>query len=394
MSTLQIMNVSRRGFLKASSAAGAGLTLGFWMTEAQAQMAAPATGAPATAVTPVTAAAGLPDPNAFVRIGRDNTVTVIAKHLEMGQGTYTGLATIVAEELDAAWSQIKVEGAPADVQRYSNLLLGPIQGTGGSTAIANSWDQLRNAGAAARAMLVAAAAKQWNVPAPSITVKEGALSHASGKTATFGQLATTAAAMPVPTTVTLKDPKDFTLVGKQAPRKDVHAKSNGSALFTADVKLPDMLTAVVAHAPRFGAVVKSFDAQGANAISGVRFVIQVPTGIAVVATNFWTAKKARDALKIEWDDSGAFKYSSADILSDYKRLSLTPGTVAKSYGDAPKALAGAAKTIDAAYEFPYLAHAAMEPMDCVVKLGADRCEIWNGEQFRPSIRARSRKWLA
>ena len=371
MNRLAIVNVSRRDFLKASAAAsivaGSGLTLGFWLGGAQAQSAAPAGPAP--------------DPNAFVRIGRDNSVTVIAKHLEMGQGTYTGLATLVAEELDASWEQVKVEGAPADAKLYNNLFWGPAQGTGGSSAIANSWEQLRTAGAAARAMLVAAAAKQWNVPEASITIKNGIVTSGARKM-TFGQLADAAATMPVPTTVKLKDPKDFVLIGKRAPRKDTRAKSNGTAQFTADVKLPDMLIAVVAHPPKFGARVKSIDSQGVTGVPGVRYVVEIQSGVAVLATGFWVAKKGRDALKVTWDESAALKVSSAGLLAEYKALAASPGKIARSDGDATAAMAGSAKTLDAAYEFPYLAHAAMEPLDCVVKLSKDGCEVWNGEQFQ------------
>ena len=371
MNDLGIVNVSRRGFLKTAAAtsvvAGSGLTLGFWLDSARAQAPAPA--APA------------PDPNAFVRIGRDNSVTVIAKHLEMGQGTYTGLATLVAEELDAAWEQVKVEGAPADAKRYANLFWGPSQGTGGSSAIANSWEQMRTAGAAARAMLVAAAAKQWNVPVASITVRNGIVSSGNRKTS-FGQLADAAATMPVPATVKLKDPKDFVLIGRSAPRKDSRSKSNGSAQFTCDLKLPDMLTAVVAHPPKFDARVASVDSQGVAGVPGVRYVVEIPSGVAVIANGFWVAKKGRDALKITWDEAKAFKASSADILAEYKRLAATPGKVARNDGDAAKAMAAATKTLEAGYEFPYLAHAAMEPLDCVIKLAKDGCEVWNGEQFQ------------
>ncbi len=364
MTACTFSNVSRRDFLKA----GVGLTLGLHLPGAAAQAGRAAAATPAF------------EPNAFVRIGADNTVTVVAKHLEMGQGTHTGLATIVAEELDAAWSQVRIEAAPADASRYNNLFWGPNQGTGGSTAIANSWDQLRGAGATARAMLVAAAAKRWNVPPATVQVRDGVVS-AGGRKATFGELAAAAAQEAVPTDVKLKDPKDFVLIGRHAPRKDSKSKSNGSAVFTADVKLPGMLTALVAHPPRFGARVKSFDAVSA-AVAGVRYVIEIPSGIAVVATSFWAAKKGRDALKIEWDESAALRFSSADILAEYKRLAATPGKVARSDGDAARALAGAAKTLEAAYAFPYLAHAAMEPMDCVVRLSATECEVWNGEQFQ------------
>jgi isoquinoline 1-oxidoreductase subunit beta len=365
--------ISRRRFLQSS----AGFTLGFYLPgKAFAQMAGPGqAGARA-------APAGAWQPNAFIRVAGDNSVTVLVKHLEMGQGTYTGLPTLVAEEMDAAWAQIRVEGAPADAARYNNLLMGAIQGTGGSTAMANSFEQLRKAGAAVRAMFVGAAAKRWNVPAESITVRQGVLTHASGKRATFGELATEAAMQPVPTTVNLKDPKDFGYIGKRVARTDARAKSNGTAQFTQDVQLPGMLTAVVAHPPRFGAKVAKFNTDEAQKIPGVRYIVELPTGVAVLATSFWTAKKARDALKIEWDESTAFKGSSAELMADYKARAATPGTVARNDGDAAKALTGAAKTLTAAYEFPYLAHAAMEPMNCVVQLGPDSCELWYGAQFQ------------
>jgi isoquinoline 1-oxidoreductase subunit beta len=367
--------IDRRVFLKATAAAGAGLTLGIWAGAAAAQASGPGK-------TVGAAAAGTFEPNAFLTIGRDNTVTVVVKHLEMGQGTYTGLPTLVAEELDASWSQVRAVGAPADAKRYGNLFWGDAQGTGGSTAMANSFEQYRQAGAAARAMLVSAAAKEWNVPADSIQVKNGVVFHANGKKATFGQLASAAAKEPVPEKVKLKEPNDFVYIGKHVPRTDSKAKSTGAAMFTQDVKLPGMLTAVVAHPPRFGAKLKSFDAKDASAVSGVRYVVEVPHGIAVVATSFWAAKKGRDALKVEWDDATGFKQSSADILAQYRKLAETPGKVARNDGDAAKAIDGAAKKLEATYEFPYLAHAAMEPLNCVVKLTETSCEVWNGEQFQ------------
>ena len=366
--------IDRRNFLKVVSVAGAGLTLGIFVNESVAQ-AGPGK-------TTGNAAAGEFAPNAFLRIKPDNTITVLVKHVEMGQGTYTGLPTLVAEELGAAWSQVRVEGAPADEKLYNNLMWGPMQGTGGSTALANSFDQYRQAGAAARAMLVSAAAQKWNVAPESIRVKDGVVTHANGKKATFGELADAAAKMPVPQSVKLKEATDYIYIGKSFARPDSKAKATGTATFTQDVKLPDMLTAVVAHPPRFGATVKSFKAESIQGIPGVRYVVEVPNGVAIVATNFWSAKKGRDALAIEWDDSGALKGSSADILAEYKRLAATPGKVARNDGDAAKAIAGAAKTIDATYEFPYLAHAAMEPMNCVVQLAGDRCDVWNGEQFQ------------
>ena len=373
MDKLEIVNLSRRDFLKA----GAGLTLGVALPGALAQMAGPGQGGGAVV------AAGTFEPNAFVRIAADSSVTVIVKHLEMGQGTYTGLPTLVAEELDADWNQIRAEGAPADAGRYANLFFGTMQGTGGSTALANSYEQMRKAGAAARAMLVAAAAQRWGVPPDAITVERGSVIHMGGtRRASFGQLAADAAKLPVPQEVKLKDPKDFIYIGKRAPRTDSRAKSTGSATYTQDVKLPGMLTALVAHPPRFGAKVKSFDMMKAKSVKGVVDAVAIPQGVAVLAENFWSAKKGRDALAIDWDETGAFTLGSSEIMAGYKKLAATPGLPAKKEGDAALALAGAAKTLEAAYEFPYLAHATMEPMNCVVKLSAEACEIWNGEQFQ------------
>ena len=368
-----IRNESRRDFLKASG----GLLLAVSLPEALAQ-SGPGRTIAASAAAPF-------QPNAFVRIGADNTVTVIVKHVEMGQGTYTGLPTLVAEELDADWSQIRAEGAPADAKLYNNLLWGPAQGTGGSTALPNSYEQLRKAGAAARAMLVAAAAEKWNVAPSEIRVSKGVV-YSKNHKATFGQLAADAVKQKVPEDVPLKDAKDFVYIGKPARRTDARAKSNGTAQFTQDVKLPGMLTAVVLHPPRFGAKLKSFDAAKAKALKGVQEIVAFSTpasdGVAVLAKDYWTAKKGRDALTAEWDDAQAFKMSSADILAEYKKLAATPGTPARKEGDAETALKNAAKTLEAAYEFPYLAHAAMEPMNCVVKLDASGCEVWNGEQFQ------------
>lgn len=371
MSEIIIENLSRRRFLQG----GAGLTLGFCLPV----MAAAAAGKSGVTVAP----AGGFEPNAFLRIGADNSVTVMSKHLEMGQGTYTGLATILADELDADWQHVRVEGAAADAKRYNNTFWGPTQGTGGSTAMANSWDQMRKAGAAGRAMLVSAAAKRWKVSEADIVVRDSVVSHAaSSRKASFGELALDAANETVPTEVKLKDPKDFRLIGKQARRKDSAAKTNGTAQFTQDVFLPGMLVAVVAHPPLFGATVKSFDAAKAKAIKGVVDVVQIPQGVAVLATDTWSAKKGRDALVVVWDESKAFKLGSDEILARYKEMAKKPGLIAKQAGDADKAFAGAAKVVSAAFDFPYLAHAAMEPMNCVVHLKADGCELWNGEQFQ------------
>ncbi len=370
---------SRRDFLKV----GAALTLAIYLPgcspDSSTDTSATATGATAF------------EPNAFVRIGADGNVTVISKHIEMGQGSYTGLATLVADELDAAWSQISVEGAPADAMRYANLAFG-IQGTGGSTAIANSFEQYRQAGAAARAMLVAAAAKRWNVAAGEIQVAGGVISHAASKnTAGFGELVADAAALPVPTEIKLKDPKDFVFIGKPSARVDARAKSTGTAKYTQDMQLPGMLTALIMHPPRFGSKVKSFDATKTKAVKGVVNVVMfetpVSTGVAVLANDFWSAKKGRDVLTVEWDETNAFKQGSAEILADYRKLAATPGTVARNDGDVEAAFKQAARVIEATYEVPFLAHSSMEPLNCVVQLGEGSCEIWNGEQFQTTDQA-------
>jgi isoquinoline 1-oxidoreductase beta subunit len=366
MSARNIANVSRRDFLKAGVATGAGLTLGVWFEPPALAAAAPADFLP----------------NAFVRIASDDSVTVIVKHLEMGQGTYTGLPTLVAEELDAAWAQIRVEGAPADAKRYNNLFFGPAQGTGGSTAMANSFEQMRRAGATARAMLVAAAAQEWDVAPATVRVAQGVLSHASGRKASFGELAAKAAAQPLPTDVKLKEAKDFIYIGKRVPRTDSHAKVRGTARFTQDVQLPGMLTAVVLHPPRFGARLKSFEAGRAKAVKGVVDVVAYLNGVAVLAQDFWSARKGRDALTATWDESEAFRLGSAEILARYRALAGQPGLVAAARGDAPGALAKADRQVTADYEFPFLAHAAMEPLNCVVRLDKDLCEVWNGEQLQ------------
>jgi len=362
---------ARREFLKSSGAGVAALAIGFTWT-ARKGFAAPAA-----------AAAGELVPNAFVRIGADESVTVIAKHLEMGQGSYTGLATILAEELDADWTRVRVESAPADAKRYANLVFKTMQGTGGSSAMANSWQQLRQAGASARALLVSAAARQWGVPVTGLRAERGVVYHdASKRQATFGSLVKVAATLPVPAQVALKDPKQFTLVGTRPPRVDVPAKCNGTAQFSLDVAMPDLLVALLARAPQFGATVASFDPQAALAIPGVVKVVQVPGGIAVLARSFWAAKKGRDRLTIQWDDTHAEKRSSAQIMDEYRTLANQPATPARRSGDAAQALSAAATTLNATFEFPYLAHAPMEPLDCVVKLTAQRCEIWAGDQFQ------------
>ena len=323
----------------------------------------------------------------FIKIGADGAVTVISKHIEFGQGNHAGLAAIVAEELDADWSKVKVEQAAANAKVYANLGMG-VQGTGGSTAIANSWMQLRNAGASAKAMFVDAAAAKWSVPAAEITVKDGVVSHAkSGKSAGFGNLLADAAKIAPPKTPVLKDPKAFTLIGTvRVRRKDSQAKSDGTARFTQDVHLPNMLTAMVAHAPRFGATVASFDATEAKKVAGVVDVFQIPTGVAVVAQTTYAAKAGREALKVTWDESKCQKHSSDKLTADYTDWAAgkgtlpdkTPWQVFQTQGDATKPAQG--QIFEAAYDFPFLAHATMEPMNCVAEIGGGKNKLTFGSQ--------------
>jgi len=364
---------SRRGFLVASAVAGAGLVIGLQLPRGGGRPVA------------IAAEGDVMAPNAFLRIAPDSSVTVLSKHIEFGQGSYTGLATLAAEELDADWAQVRAEAAPADAALYNNLHWGQVQGTGGSSSIANAHQQMREAGAMARAMLVAAAAEAWQVPADDITVEKGVLAHtASGRSGSFGDFALQAAKLEPPANVTLKDPKDFKLIGSRLPRLDSRDKTRGTATFTIDVQRPEMLTALLARPPRFGAKVLSFDATAAKAIKGVTDVVQVPGGIAVVAEGFWAAKTARDLLEIEWDDSEAETRGSTEIMEEYRRLAGKPGEIARQEGDSEAGFAEAAKVVEASYEFPFLAHAPMEPLDCVVELTGRTCEIWTGSQL-PTI---------
>ena len=365
-------SLSRRGFLKVAGLSGAGFLIG--CSDSKDTAAISDTGAEAM----VNAVMG-----PFIRIGSDNTVTVLIKHLDKGQGVTTGLPTIVAEELDADWSQMRAEFAPADASKYNHLFFGPFQATGGSSSVANSWMQLRQAAAGARAMLVDTAASRWQAPAAEISVVKGVVSHAgSGQRATFGELAADAAEMTPPAEPALKDPKDFTLIGTRLPRLDSNAKTDGSAQFTLDVTRPGMLTALVKHPPKFGATVASFDASAALDVAGVTDVVEIPRGVAVLATNFWSAKKGRDALEVTWAEADAEQHSSGELLESYKQLAERANLSARNDGDTAGAFANTDKVIRREYAVPFLAHATMEPMDCVVELRADACTIWNGAQFQ------------
>jgi len=331
--------------------------------------------------------AAAPDVGAFgpfVRIDPDGAVTMISKHIEFGQGSATGLAAIIAEEMDADWEKVSVELAPGNVKLYANTLMG-VQGTGGSTAINEAWDQMRKAGAGARAMFVEAAAQTWGAPAADITVADGVVRHpASNRSATFAELLPAASKLKPPATPTLKDPKTFTLVGTdRIQRKDTRSKTTGAARYTQDVNLPGMLTAVVAHSPRFGGVVKSFNATEAKKVPGVVDVVQIPTGVAVLAKGLYAARKGRDALTIDWDDSKAEHRSSDAMLADYRKIAGGETKAEWIPFETAGVSAGAfeGETLKFSYDFPYLAHATMEPMNAVAAVGSGKAKLTFASQI-------------
>lgn len=304
--------------------------------------------------------------NPFLEIATDGMVTVVAKHDEMGQGIHTTLAMLVAEELEADWRTVRVRPAPAD-PAYNHNAYG-AQITGGSSSTWSAYPQMRQAGAAAREMLLAAAAARWGVEASGLKAEQGFVLDASGRKLSFGELAVEAARQPVPASPTLKDPKNFRLIGKNVHRLDSRDKVTGKALFSLDTKVPGMLVAMVARSPTFGGTVKRFDAGKALAMRGVRAVVEVPSGVAVVAQSYWHARQARAALAIEWDEGAGAGLDTEALRGQFAALAQQPGLKAKSEGNAEAALEQAAKRLEAVYEVPYLAHAPMEPLSCLVTL--------------------------
>ena len=367
-----IQKTSRRGFLKAGALAGGGLVIGFVVPVA-ARMAL---AQQAQAATTASFA-----PNAFLRIAGDDSITVLLAHSEMGQGIWTALPMLIAEELDADWSRITVEHAPA-AQAYAHTSFG-MQMTGGSTTTWSEFDRYRQAGAAARAMLVQAAAARFGVPVAEIRTENGEV-VAGDQRVRYGALADDAGklAAPDPKSLVLKDPKAWKLIGKPTRRLDTPEKISGRAIFGIDVQFDGLKTAMVARAPVFGGSVKSFDATAAKAVPGVRDVVQVPSGVAVIADHYWAAKLGRDALKVDWDPGPNAALDTQALHAEFAKLADTPGAVAVQAGDAAAAMATAAKTVEAEYTVPYLAHATMEPLNCTVKIDADQCEIWTGTQFQ------------
>lgn len=346
------IQLSRRDFLKSAAASTVVLVVGL---NSKGLLAA---GQPDTVINP------------FVRIDQDGFVTVIAKHFEMGQGTTTGLSTLVAEELDADWSRVKVDFAPADRDKYKNLFWG-VQGTGGSSAIANSFMQYRMAGAAARELLVRAAAEHWGVNAADITLSNGILA-AGSKRGHFGEFVADAARLIPSDNPTLKSPDQFKLIGKLAlSRKDSQSKTDGSAIFAIDVTIPGMVYAAIQRSPRFGGKVTSFDSGTAAKLSGFIDAKALPNqaGVVVYATNTWAAFQARDAIRTEWDNTSAESRSNVDMLANLRELMTNPEYEALPVkrDQAQTSIAAAAKTVEAEFVFPFLAHAPMEPLNCVIE---------------------------
>ena len=364
-------NLSRRSFLSASAAVGGGLMLGISLPLGHSKAAQSESFAP----------------NAFIRIGSDGQIVLTMPYVEMGQGTYTSIPMLIAEELEVNLQQVRLEHAPPNEKLYANPLLG-VQATGNSNAMRGGWKPLREAGATARTMLVAAAAKRWGVDPQSCRAQEGAVIHASsGRRLTHGELAADAAKMPVPRTVTLKSPEHFKLIGTPAKRLDAPAKVNGTAVYGIDARPPGVKIATLAQSPVFGGRLKSVDDAGAKAVKGVHQIVRLDDAVAVVADHMGAAKKGLAALKIEWDEGPHAGLSTEAVARELDQATQRSGAVAQNIGDVDKALAGAATRVEATYQVPFLAHATMEPMNCTAHFRNGECEIWIGSQAVARVRA-------
>jgi isoquinoline 1-oxidoreductase subunit beta len=362
------MNWSRREFVNGSLAAG-GLVIAFFTPLGNMRL---------SAKTPhPNEVEKLSRPNTFLRVGEDDSVTIVLARAEMGQGVWTTLSMLVAEELDADWSRIRVENAPAD-PAYNHLLYG-YQATGGSSSTYSEFTRQRQAGAMARALLIRAGAERFRVPIEECRTDNGVV-IAGGLRATYGELARAANNLPLPTSVALKDQADWKIIGKPTKRLDSHDKVTGSAKFGLDVHFDGLFTAVVLRSPIFGGSVKSCDASEAKSIPGVRDIVQVPTGVAIIADHYWAAKCGREALRVEWNPGPNSSLDSEKMRDEFRRLAATEGAVAVVSGNVSQALKTARRVVDAEYNVPYLAHAPIEPLNCVVRIESDRCEIWAGTQ--------------
>ena len=371
-------HLSRRELLAVGAAAGGGLLIG-WRVEAR----------PRVLAAPGTSAAFIP--NQWIRIGKDGRITLVVSQVEMGQGTYTSMPMLLAEELEVELGKVHLEPAPPDDKLYGLPGFG-VQLTGASTSVRLLYQPLRRAGATARAMLISAAAQTWKVDPASCSAQNGAVKHAAtGRTLSYGALAERAARVPVPTQVRLKDPKDFKLIGTPAKRLDAPAKVNGTAQFGIDVRLPGMKVAAITLSPVVGGKLASLDEGKAMSVKGVRQVVRLDDAAAVVADHLWAARQGMAALSIRWEDGPNGKVSTADVVQELAAAALTPGVAARNDGDAPAVIASASKKVESTYEAPFLAHAAMEPLSCTVHLRPDLCEVWAGTQFITRAQAEAAK---
>jgi isoquinoline 1-oxidoreductase beta subunit len=367
--------LSRRTFLQAGTAAGGGLMLSLSLPFANGEAEVAESFAP----------------NAFIRIGGDGQIVLTMPYVEMGQGTYTSIPMLIAEELEVDLKQVKLEHAPPNEKLYANPLLG-VQATGNSNAIRGAWQPMRQAGAIARTMLVSAAAKRWNVDPASCSAQSGQVLHVStGRRVKYGEVAAAAAGMAVPENVVLKQPKDFKLIGTPVKRLDTPAKVNGTAVYGIDVRPPGVKFATLAQSPVFGGRVKKLDDAAAKAVKGVRQIVRLDDAVAVVADHMGAAKKGLAALVIEWDDGPHAKLNTKEIVSELEKATLNAGPVAQNIGETDKAMASAVTKIDAIYQVPFLAHAAMEPMNCTVHVRKDGCEVWVGSQALARAQATAAK---
>jgi isoquinoline 1-oxidoreductase beta subunit len=371
-------HLTRRSFLQAGAAAGGGLMLSLRLPLANGEAEA--------------AEADGFAPNAFIRIADDGQIVLTMPYVEMGQGTYTAIPMLIAEELEVDLKQVRLEHAPPNEKLYGNPSLGGVQATGGSTTIRASWKPLRQAGATARTMLVSAAAKRWNVDPASCRAQSGEVLHApTGRRAKYGELAGDAGGMPVPESVALKRPEDFRLIGTSAKRLDAPAKVNGTAVYGIDVRPPGVKIATLAQSPVFGGRVKSVDDAAALAVKGVRQIVRLDDAVAVVADHMGAAKKGLAALVIEWDDGPHAKLNTQDIVGELEKATLNSGAVAQNIGDSDAAMARAVTKVEATYQVPFLAHATMEPMNCTVHVRKDSCELWVGTQVAARAQAAAAK---
>jgi isoquinoline 1-oxidoreductase beta subunit len=374
------VDLSRRRFLSVSAAVGGGLLIGFTAGRSIRDAGAAQSVAAATFT-----------PNAFIRIGGDGQVVLTMPYVEMGQGTYTSIPMLIAEELEVDLKQIRLEHAPPNEKLYANPLLG-VQATGNSNAIRGGWQPLRQAGATARVMLVSAAAQRWNVDPSSCRAKSGEVLHVpTGRKMKYGELAADAARMPVPEKVALKRAEDFKLIGTAAKRLDTPSKVNGTAVYGIDARPPGVKIATLAQSPVFGGRVKSVDDAAAKTVKGVRQIVRLDDAVAVVADHMGAAKKGLAALVIEWDEGQHGKLNTDEIAGELEKATLKSGPVAQNIGDVDKAMATAVTKVEATYQVPFLAHATMEPMNCTVHVRKDGCEIWVGNQALARAQATAAK---